>query len=337
MDFAALIVDPKSGDTVDVELEISRAEFEAMIGPKLAETLASVDTALSDAKMRPGDIDEVILVGGSTRIPLVKRMLAKHFGKEPRTDIHPDLCVALGAAHEALKHVDVSAVAPEVRAVYEEKIAETSTVVDVTGHSLGIAVEGKYMSVLIKKQSPIPFQMSKDYATAGDNQTTVNIQVYQGENKMVVDNTCLREFLLENLPARPAGAVKIVVSFALDANGCLTVTARDAETGNQREVVINDVHTRGGANETLLLPSAGAARPSTPEVTQPAAPASVNIPERYRRFVDQANQILPKLAPDAAQRLKAAIETLNVAAGTGDQAKIQVAGDALMETLFDVR
>jgi molecular chaperone DnaK len=337
MDFAALITDPRSGDNIDVELEVSRSEFEAMIGPKLRDTLTSVDIALADAKMRPGDIDEVILVGGSTRIPLVKRLLSKHFGKEPRTDIHPDLCVALGAAHEALKHVDIGAMAPEVRGVYEEKLAEASTVVDVTGHSLGIAVEGKFMSVLIKKQSPIPIQTSQNYSTAADNQTTVNIQVYQGENKLVADNTCLREFLLENLPRKPSGAVKIGVSFALDANGCLTVTARDSETGNQREVIINDVHTKGGASETLLLPGAGAARPPAADVAPPATAASASIPERYRRFVDQANQLLPKLAPGAAQRLKAAIETLQGAASAGDQAKIQVAGDALMETLFDVR
>jgi len=338
MDFAALITDPKSGDSVDVELEISRSEFEAMIGPKLQETLTSVNMALSDAKMRPGDIDEVILVGGSTRIPLVKRLLSKHFGKEPRTDIHPDLCVALGAAHEALKHVDVSAMAPEVRGIYEDKIAESSTVVDVTGHSLGIAVQGKLMSVLIKKQSPIPIQMSEDYATAADKQTVVNIQVFQGENKLVADNTCLREFLLENLPPRAAGGVKIVVSFALDANGCLTVTARDAETGNQREVVINDAHTRGGANETLLLNSAGGGKqPSTPEATMASTPAAASIPERYRRFVDQSNQILPKLAPGAAQRLKTALDALHAAADTGDPAKIEVAGEAMVATLFDVR
>ncbi|WP_437727552.1 Hsp70 family protein [Sorangium sp. So ce861] len=337
MDFAALITDPRSGDLLDVELEISSAEFEAMIAPKLEETLASVNVALSDAKMQPDDIDEVILVGGSTRIPLVKRMLAKHFGKEPRTDIHPDLCVALGAAHEALKHVDVSTVAPEVRSVYEEKIAESSAVIDVTGHSLGIAVEGKYMSVLIKKQSPIPIQTSSDYATMFDNQRVVNIQVFQGENRLVADNTCLREFLLEDLPRRPAGGVRIVVSFALDANGCLTVTARDAETGKQREIVIRDVHIKGDTGEGFLLPSAGGPRPPMPDAVTPSLPPTAKIPERYRRFVDQANQIRPRLTPGAAQRLNVALDALNGAVSTGDQEKIQVAGDALMETLFDVR
>src|SRR6185369_15236097 len=108
--------------------------------------LKSVDEALSDAKMTTADIDEVILVGGSTRIPMVKRALARHFGKDPRTDIHPDLCVALGAAHEAVKHIDVSEVAPEARAALEQKVAEMPSVVDVTGHSLGVAVEGTYMS-----------------------------------------------------------------------------------------------------------------------------------------------------------------------------------------------
>ena len=316
-----------------MELDLTRAEFETMIGGKIRDTLKSVDTALADAKMTTGDIDEVILVGGSTRIPLVKRALARHFGKEPRTDIHPDLCVALGAAHEALKHVDVSTLPAEQRAVYEEKIAETSTVVDVTGHSLGVAVEGKYMSVLIPKQSPIPANVTKPYTTGADNQTSVNIEVYQGEDKLVENNTALRSFVLPDLPRLLQGQLKIDITFLLDANGMLTVTAKDTTTGRQREVVIEDAHAKGAAAKTQLLPSAE--RSSSPAAA-PMADAP-QVPEKYRKFVDQANALLPKLASGPAERLRGALDALSAAVRSSNAKLIEAAGEALMTTLFDVR
>jgi molecular chaperone DnaK len=334
------VPDPRTGEPIDVELEITRADFEAMISGKIKETIASVEAALTDAKMKPTDIDEVILVGGSTRIPMVKRALSRHFSKEPRTDIHPDLCVALGAAHEAVKHIDVSEVAPDVRAAVEDKVAAMPTVVDVTGHSLGVAVEGTYMSVLIPRQTPIPAMVTKSYVTAADNQTVVNVQVYQGENRVVSNNTSLREFLLENLPKRPAGAVTIDITFGLDSNDTLTVTARDTITGQQREVEIKDERLRG-TMPSGLLPTAEPPRIGTPVSAGPAPSGSMGeappIPEKYKRFVQQANELMPRLGPDQAARLRAAVELLYSAVRANNPAVIEAAGNGLMDTLFDVR
>ena len=334
MTFAALVVDPATSDLVDVDLDLTRAEFEAMISVKINDTLRSVDIALADARMKVGDIDEVILVGGSTRIPLVKRVLARHFGKEARTDIHPDLCVALGAAQEALKHVDVASVPVEQRAVYEKHLEDAPMVVDVTGHSLGVAVQGKHMSVLIPKQSPIPANVTKSYATMNDDQTVVHVQPFQGEDKLVEHNTALRSFSLEQLPRLPAGQVKIDVTFLLDANGMLTITAKDMMTGRQREIVIEDVHTKGHT-ETKLLPSVGA-RPPSAEPLAESAP-SPQVPEKFRKFVDQAKTLLPKLQPAPAQRLQSVLDTFHGAVSARTPATIESAGFTLMETLFDVR
>ncbi|MFT3767158.1 MAG: Hsp70 family protein [Minicystis sp.] len=340
MSFAALVVDPASGDVVDVELDLTRADFEEMIAGKINDTLKSVDIALADAKMKVGDVDEVILVGGSTRIPLVKRVLTAHFGKEPRTDIHPDLCVAMGAAHEALKHVDVSRVPAEQRAAYEEKLEAAPLVVDVTGHSLGVAVQGTYMSVLIPKQSPIPANVTQSYTTSADNQTVVHIQPFQGEHKLVAHNTALRSFHLEGLPRLPASQVKIDVTFLLDANGMLTITAKDTMTGRQREIVIEDVHVKTGMAEAKLLPSADRNPPAggAPAAAAPeAAGPTVLMPERYRKFVEQAKALLPKLAGDPAARLRSALDAMLEAVLSNDPRAVESAGNALMETLFDVR
>ena len=334
MTFAALVVDPATGDMVDVDLDLTRAEFEAMISVKINDTLRSVDIALADARMKVGDIDEVILVGGSTRIPLVKRVLARHFGKEPRTDIHPDLCVALGAAQEALKYVDVATVPPVDLPVYANELKHAPIVVDVTGHSLGVAVQGKYMSVLIAKQSPIPANVTKSYVTMSDNQPVVCVQPFQGEDKLVENNTALRSFSLEDLPRLPAGQVKIDVTFLLDANGMLTITAKDVLTGRQREIVIEDVHTKD-QGDARLLPSAGA-RPPSGEPPAEAAP-SPQMPEKFRKFVDQATTLLPKLEPAPAQRLQSALDTLHAAVRTRAPVDVETAGFTLMETLFDVR
>lgn len=335
LSFPSLVVDPHSGDVVDVELELTRAEFEMMIGGKIKDTLKSVDIALADAKLNVSDIDEVLLVGGSTRIPLVKRALARHFGKQPRTDIHPDLCVALGAAHEALKHVDVTKVPVEQRAAYEEKIAEASTVVDVTGHSLGVAVAGIYMSILIPRQTPIPANVTHRYQTAIDNQTVVNVQVFQGENELVVHNTPLRAFALPGLPPLPEGQVKIDITFCLDANGILTVTARDPKSGRQREVVIEDVHVGADAptHAAAFKPGANAGN----GVSASMADMQMPVPEKYRKFVEQAKALLPRLSMGPAERLRGALDALHGALRTKNPKLIDAAAETLLTTLFDVR
>jgi molecular chaperone DnaK len=349
LSFPMLVPDPRSGEPIDVELDLSRTELEGLVNAKILDTLKSVDVALKDARLAAGDVDEVILVGGSTRMPIVKRMMTKHFGKEPRTDIHPDLCVAIGAAHEALKHVDVKEVPPEHRQVIEQKMADLGTFVDITGHSLGIEVKGELMSVIIPKQTLIPALVTQQYTTVRDEQTTVEISVHQGEHRQVQYNTQLRSFNLENLPKLPAGGVKIEVTFALDSNGILTVTARDTKTNQQREVRIEDSRLKPGGGPGVLLPNAGtgaarpsgggggglgAATPAAPEV-KPGKP-SAPIPEKFKKLHDQATGLSTRLPFAQSQRLLAALETFDAALRSGEAQKIEDAGNALMD-VFDVR
>jgi molecular chaperone DnaK len=368
------VIDPRTGEMLErVELELTRAQFEAMIAGKIDETIESVDVALRDAKLCTSDIDEVVLVGGSTRIPMVKQRLARHFGKEPRTNIHPDLCVAIGAAHEAVKHVDAGAVAANLRKKLVRAVSEVVSVIDVTGHSLGVGVIGDAMSVLVPRQSPIPTMRTKTYETSEDNQTIVRVQVYQGEHDNIRNNTKLREFDLVGLPARPRGTVKIDITFALDSNDTLTVTAVDKATNQQNEVVIRDERLRA-VEAKAMLPSAGHATPpapnATPAPTPPPPPArSPNtvaaaigaatptlasgtgdlaaterapgaplvIPARYRRFVEQAERLVPSLATMPADKLRDALAHLQAAVCGGSDGAIEDAGDKFLDVLFEVR
>jgi len=213
----------------------------------------------------------------------------------------------------------------------EDAVANVPAVVDVTGHSLGVAVRGVEMSVLVKRQTPIPTIARSPYSPVSDYQTEVNIQVYQGENIAVADNTHLGEFLLKGLPAKPAGEVTIMVEFALDANGVLTVSARDELTGREAEIEIHDERLKG-QRPTVLLPGAGSR--SGPSSGQGETTA---VPSRYRPFVDQARGYLPQLPADKRVKLQAALDALYAAVRNGRGDAVEKAGDHLMDVLFDVR
>jgi molecular chaperone DnaK len=223
----------KGSAALHLETEVSRAEFEKLIQPLLAETLESIDRALSDAKLTTEDIERVILVGGSTRIPLVRKMLEAHLGQAPTDSVQPDLCVALGAAIQAgvLTGADVDAI-----------------LVDVIPHSLGISVLmgtpmgmiPGFFSVIIPRNSVVPVSRSQVYSTASDDQTTVQIEVFQGENPIAEENVPLGDFVVEGLPPRPAGGVAVEVHFDFDLNGILTVTATEKGQGQQGSLVVSN-------------------------------------------------------------------------------------------------
>ncbi len=358
VDFAMLPVsDPTTDEPLDVELEVARTEFEQMIMPKLEETLACVDRALKDAKLSIDDIDDLILVGGSTRIPVVQRRLSERFGKKPKTDIHPDLCVALGAAHEAVKHVDTSVVDDDpskqaAMAAIADVVADMPAVVDVTGHSLGVAVLNPHtqsieMSTLIQRQSPIPIMANNTYTPSSDYQTHANICVFQGESRLAHDNTSLGEFMLK-LPQRPASEVTITVEFSLDVNAVLNVSARDELTGEAAEIEIRDERLRGQSANTLLPSSNSSNGASTP--TDSALPAKVQgdsrtvggcdpveVPVRFRVFVAQAREILPGLGQEQQGKLETALAALYRAAAVNDEQAVEQAGNHFMDILFEVR
>ncbi len=207
-----------------LQLTISRSQFERMIDPLVERCRKPVEQALKDAKLSPKDIDEVVLVGGSTRVPIVVDLVKKLFnGKEPHKGVNPDEVVSIGAA------IQGAIIAGDVKDV---------VLLDVTPLSLGIETEGGVMTTLIERNTTIPVTKAETFSTAADNQTAVTVRVFQGERPMATDNRLLDQFNLEGLPPAPRGVPQIEVKFDIDVNGILSVSAKDKSTGKEHRVTI---------------------------------------------------------------------------------------------------
>jgi molecular chaperone DnaK (HSP70) len=202
---------------------ITRAEFEAMIRPIIDRTLEPCRQALADAQLQPSDVDEVVLVGGSTRIPLVRRLVGELFGRTPHTELNPDEVVALGAAVQA-----------DILVTGNREML----LLDVTPLSLGIETMGGVVSKIILRNSTIPATGSEMFTTGVDNQTAVDIHVLQGERELVADNRSLARFRLRGIPPMPAGMPRVQVQFQIDANGILSVTASELRTNVEQTIEV---------------------------------------------------------------------------------------------------
>ena len=208
---------------VDVRRRITRAEFESLIAPIVERTLGPCRQALADAGLQPSQIDEVVLVGGSTRIPLVRRRVEELFGRKPHSELNPDEVVALGAAVQA-----------DILVTGNREML----LLDVTPLSLGIETIGGVTSKIIMRNSTIPATGGEMFTTAVDNQTAVDIHVVQGERELVQDNRSLARFKLRGIPPMPAGLPRVQVQFQIDANGILSVTARELRTDVEQTIEV---------------------------------------------------------------------------------------------------
>jgi len=206
-----------------LNIGLSRAKFEQMIDPLVQRTLEPCRQALKDAGLEPKSVDEVVLVGGSTRIPIVQKAVSDFFGKEPHKGVNPDEVVAVGAA------VQAGVLAGEVKDVL---------LLDVTPLSLGVETLGGVTDVVIERNTTIPTRKSKVYSTADDSQNQVEIHVLQGERSMAKDNRTLGRFHLIGIPPAPRGVPQIEVTFDIDANGILHVSAKDRGTGQEQKIQI---------------------------------------------------------------------------------------------------
>jgi molecular chaperone DnaK len=204
-------------------IKLTRARFEQMVDDILQRSVGPCKQALQDAGVTPKDIDEVVLVGGSTRIPKVQQMVRELFGKEPNKSVNPDEVVAVGAA------VQGGVLGGEVKDVL---------LLDVTPLSLGIETLGGVFTKLIERNTTIPTRKSETFSTAADSQTSVEIKVYQGERAMARDNRLLGVFQLVGIPSAPRGVPQIEVTFDIDANGILNVSAKDRATNNEQKITI---------------------------------------------------------------------------------------------------
>ncbi len=206
-----------------LNIQLSRAKFEQMIDGMVRRSLEPCEKALKDAGLTKDDINEIILVGGTTRIPVIQEEVKKFFGKEPNRGVNPDEVVALGAA------IQGGVLSGDVKDV---------VLLDVTPLSLGIETLGGVCTKLIERNTTIPTSKSQVFSTAADGQTSVDIHVLQGEREMAANNRTLGRFILEGIPSAPRGVPQIEVSFDIDANGILNVKARDKGTGKEQKITI---------------------------------------------------------------------------------------------------
>ncbi len=222
----------RDGVPIHLSLELARSDYESMIRPFIDETLAAIHTALSSAGLTVADIDETLLVGGSTRTPLVQRMLQEEFGTQPRCEVNPDLCVAAGAAVQA-------------GMLAGEKVS--TVLVDITPYTFGTSslheLNGKsypfFFVPIISRNTPIPVTKSEVFYTVYDNQERVTVNVFQGENPDALQNIKIGEFIIGGLSKGPAGN-EIINQFSLDTDGILHVTAREKKTGIEKHITIDN-------------------------------------------------------------------------------------------------
>src|SRR5687767_14146692 len=292
---------------------LTRAKFEQLVDDLIQRTLEPMKKALKDAGLEQKDIDEVILVGGSTRIPKIQEVVKGFFGKDPNRSVNPDEVVAIGAA------IQGAVLTGEQKDVL---------LLDVTPLSLGIETLGGVTTVLIPRNTTIPTRKSEIFSTAEDNQTTVEIHVLQGERQMAVDNRTIGKFQLTGIPPAPRGMPQVEVTFDIDANGILHVSARDKATGKEQKIRIE---SSSGLNKD--------------EIERMVRDAEKNAAEdkKRREDIDSRNRLdslayeveknakewSDKLPADAKSRLDAAVEAGKQALRTGEATGIRTALDEL--------
>ncbi|TWT57854.1 Chaperone protein DnaK [Thalassoglobus neptunius] len=293
-----------------LQVTISRSKFEQLIDPLVDRCKKPVELALKDAKLSPSDIDEIVLVGGSTRVPLVVELVKKIFnGKEPHKGVNPDEVVSVGAA------IQGGIIAGDVKDV---------VLLDVTPLSLGIETEGGVMTALVERNTTIPVTKSEVFSTAADNQSAVTVSVFQGERPMARDNRLLDQFNLEGIPAAPRGVPQIEVTFDIDVNGILNVSARDKGTGKEHKVTIQQ---SSGLSETEIEAMRKDAESHADEDKKRKELAEVK--NQASNFVYQTEKTLKehedKLDESSKTAIESAIQKVKDAEGGEDAAAIKSA------------
>ena len=295
---------------------ITRSTFEGLIDPLIDRCRQPVLQALQDAKLRPAEIDEVVLVGGSTRVPKVRELVKEIFGKEPHQGVNPDEVVAVGAA------IQGSVLSGERKDVL---------LLDVTPLTLGIETEGGILTALIERNTTIPVEKKQTFSTAADNQTAVTVSVFQGERKMAIHNRLLGQFNLEGIDAAARGVPQIEVKFDIDQNGILNVSAKDLKNGKQASVKIEQ--SSGLSKDEIERMRRDAESHAEEDRKQVELAEARNRGENTIHALEKAiNDQGDKLAASDREPLEAAIKKLRDALTTNDAEAIKLATAELEQT-----
>ena len=311
-----------------LDYTLTRAEFERITKDLLDRVKKPVEQALKDAGLKTGDIDEVILVGGSTRMPAVQDLVKKLTGKDPNMSVNPDEVVAMGAA------VQGGVLAGDVEGIL---------LLDVTPLSLGVETMGGVMTKMIERNTTIPTRKTEIYSTASDNQTSVEVHVLQGERQMASDNKTLGKFQLTGIPAALRGVPQIEVTFDIDANGIVNVSAKDLGTGKQQQITIsgstalNDDEVERMVKDAEAHAEEDAKRKEEIEVRN-NSDALVNATEQTLQEVgDKAPADVKSAAEEAIAEAKQALEGSDMDAIKAATEKMQQAGYKLAEVVYSTQ
>ena len=312
---APFIAKGDDGEPIHLDVTLSRAKFEDLIRDLVESTLEPVKKALKDAKMTKNDIDKVIFVGGSTRIPMVYDLITKELGKEPSREVNPDEVVSMGAA------IQGGVLTGDVNDI---------VLLDVTPLSLGIETLGGVMTTLIPRNTTIPTSKSEVFSTAADNQPAVDVHVLQGERPMAADNKTLGRFQLTNIPAAPRGVPQIEVKFDIDANGIVNVTAKDLGTNKEQSITITSSTTLTDEEVEKMMKEAEANKEQDEKRKQEA-----EVRNEAEQMVFQTEKSLKDLGDkvDAKEKeeVEGLIKDLKDALGSDDIEDIKTKKDKLSE------
>jgi len=301
-----------------LEMKITRATFEDIIGSIVDKTEAPCKQALKDAKLKPSDIDHIVLVGGTTRIPLVQKKVESIFGKKPKRDVDPMECVAMGAAIQA--------------GVLSGDIDKDIVLLDVTPLTLSIETLGGVATQLIERNTTVPAKKSKIFSTAADGQTSVEINVLQGERPMAADNKSLGRFHLDGIPPAPRGIPQIEVTFDIDADGILQVAAQDKGTGKQQSIRITG-STKLSDNEIEQMKKDAEEHADEDIKRKERIETRNNADAMIHTAEKTMEEFKDKYTDDDKKNIEAAIKELREALTGDDIDKIKEKNDALSQVL----
>ena len=323
---APFIAKGEDGEPVHLDMTLTRAKFEDLISDLVESTLDPVRKAIKDAKITKKDIDKVLFVGGSTRVPLVYDTITKELGKEPSREVNPDEAVAMGAA------IQGGVLAGDVNDI---------VLVDVTPLSLGLETLGGVMTTLINRNTPIPTSKTEIFSTASDNQPAVDIHVLQGERSMAADNKTLGRFQLGNIPPAPRGVPQIEVTFNIDSNGIVNVTAKDLGTNKEQSITITsstnltDEEVEKMRKEAEENKEADEKRKEEVEIKNEAEAMVFQTEKAIKDLGDKANKKDVEAAEDLIKDLKKALEDDDIDKIKEEKEKLQEKAMALSAKVYE--